>query len=68
MEYTEFETLVFKVFATDNGRLLMEQLHDKFVDTPIVQEDGIIPSSIRQGKSDLTRMLIGIFNRVNKDI
>jgi len=68
LEYTDYEKLVFRVFSTDNGRLLMKELEDKFIKTPIVQEDGMLPSSIRQGKADLVRALINIHNRIEKDI
>jgi len=68
MDYTEFEKLVFKVFDTDDGKLLMKELYTKFVNVGIVQDDGMIPSSIRQGKSDLVRMLAGIYMRIEKDI
>ena len=67
MDYTDYEKLVHGVFSTEAGIKLLETLDDKFVNTAIMQEDGVIPSSIRAGKSDLVRQFKTIVKRLNTE-
>ena len=67
MDNTDYEKLVYLVFNSPDGELLLKMLKDKFVMTSIVQEDGIIPSSIREGKSSLIRQFDGIVKRLKKE-
>ncbi len=56
-ERTEFEKVIFRIFNTNDGKFLMEELEKGYVYTDIVQTDGQVPSAIREGKSELVRFL-----------
>jgi len=66
MELSDFEKIVIKTLNTEYGLAMLEMLEEKFVYTQIVQMDGEVPSSIRQGKSDLIRLFRNILNNTNK--
>ncbi|RLC46813.1 MAG: hypothetical protein DRH57_05315 [Candidatus Cloacimonadota bacterium] len=57
MDTTDFEKLIFQTFSTEAGLRLLEALEKRFVYTQIVQDDGETPSAIRQGKSDIVRLI-----------
>jgi hypothetical protein len=57
MNNEDFTRLVFLVLNTEEGQVLIKELHRRYVNTDIVQVDGEIPSALRAGKSELVRYL-----------
>ena len=66
MTNEDFTKLIIRNFTTEEGQLILKELHRRYVDTDIVQVDGEIPSAIRAGKSELVRYLINLSKRVEE--
>jgi hypothetical protein len=63
MTNTDFDKLAIRLFNTEEGQLVLKELHRRYVDTDIVCLDGEVASAIRAGKSELVRYLINLSKR-----
>lgn len=66
-ELTDTERAIFNTFHTDAGKELIEILINRYVLTDIVKDDGIIPSSVREGKSELVRFINNVYKSVRDE-